>query len=193
MVTDTKIKFAHELMVQDAARIRPINCNKMYAWSGDGIHHAFDRFTRLFFGGVAAARHHRPHPEENPAHHLVLSNFGLGLSPWAQVSIRSIRMLSDEIHFPSLKPDHSFSLLPGRQSSHETYAMSSDDKSQYLVLVQSGSPQSVSLDLSQSPVSSLELKWLDVFDNSWTEETTISAGGTVTLQTPGNTKASLWP
>ena len=48
-----------------------------------------DKFWRTIFGGAASARHHRNEPREGWG--------GIGLSPFGQTQMRSMRMLLDSM------------------------------------------------------------------------------------------------
>jgi len=76
--------------------VRPINSVKIYG--SDQYHFGddqdgFERFWRNVFGGMASARFHRP-----PS--------GLGLGPLACRHLKSMRMLTDNIHIFSCQPNN---------------------------------------------------------------------------------------
>jgi hypothetical protein len=74
-------------MVQE--RPRPINNNKIY--SGGNDEEAVARLFRIIFTGGASARFHRPHPLEGTGDHEKSTQWGLGLSPRAQATLRDSR------------------------------------------------------------------------------------------------------
>ena len=90
--------------------VRPINSVKIYG--SDQYHFGDDqdgleRFWRNVFGGMASARFHRP-----PS--------GLGLGPLACRHLKSMRMLTDNIHIFSCQPNNH--LLANRRE-YQAYAI----------------------------------------------------------------------
>ena len=77
-------------MVQDHPR--PINNTKID--SGGNDEEAVARMFRIIFAGGASARFHRPHPLEGTDDHERSTQWGLGLSPRAQATLRAARKAS---------------------------------------------------------------------------------------------------
>ncbi|MGC9454500.1 MAG: hypothetical protein ACP5HU_06510 [Phycisphaerae bacterium] len=153
----------------ESGRPRPMNCVKVYGADG-GRHgdgrNGQQRFWRSLIGGCAAVRFHRP-----PA--------GLGLGELAQSHIRSARMLTDTMDFPSAEPNNG--LLADR-ADNEAYCIAKPGES-YVVFFPDGGE--VSLDISAVAEDRLTVRWLDIIHSRWLDEQTAGAeDGKMTLRTP---------
>jgi hypothetical protein len=154
---------------------RPINSTKLYNDQGDEVSVA--RMFRLIFAGGASARFHRPHPLELPDAHEKATKLGLGLSPRAQVSIRSARMLTDTMDLFVCVPHND---LLRERSSDEAYCLAEPAR-QYAVYFPDGG--AAQLDVSKAK-GSLQVRWLDIDRSAWREPQTVAGGGTLELKTP---------
>lgn len=157
----------------------PMNSVKIYgANSGSygSTRDAQERFWRNIFGGLASSRFHRP-----PS--------GLGLGEIAQGHIRSMRVLTDEMHIFSCKPHNEF--LQNR-SWNEAYC-TANPGTEYAVFFPDGGD--VRLDVSAAAGRPLTLRWLDIRRSRWTAERagdalTVDAAGFLRLVTP--TEEGYW-
>ncbi|NLH15990.1 MAG: hypothetical protein GX455_05375 [Phycisphaerae bacterium] len=154
-----------------ADKPRPLNNVKIYGGDGgrfgnrqDGL----ERFWRNIFGGLAAARFHRP-------------DSGVGLSPIAQAHLKSMRMLLDRLDMVSARPDSQFALLSDR-SENEAYASIIPGER---IAVYFPAKGSVTVDISGLP-GKISIRWLDIAKSVWLPETTLSADKTIPLSTPGD-------
>jgi len=134
-----------------ANNLRPLNNVKIYgADTGrfgndrDGM----ERFWRNIFGGLAAARFHRP-------------DSGQGLGEKAQANILSMRMLTDKMNIFTCNPHND--LLSDRQSN-EAYCIANPGKECAVYLPNGGQ---VMLDIS-SLNKPAEVRWLDIMKSQWT-------------------------
>ncbi len=155
---------------------RPINSVKLYNTAGE--EESVARMFRFIFAGGASARFHRPHPLEGSRDHEKSSRWGLGLSPRAQVTIRSARMLTDAmgLFVCTPRPD----LLSDR-GENEAYCLAEPGK-QYGVYFPDGGE--VRLDVSAAQ-GLLQVRWLDITHSKWQQTQAVDGGGTLELKTPG--------
>jgi len=157
----------------------PMNSVKIYgANSGryGSTRDAQERFWRNIMGGLASSRFHRP-----PS--------GLGLNAIAQAHIRSLRMLTDEIHVFSCEPHND--LLQNR-SWNEAYCLANPGKEWAVFFPDGGN---VLLDVSHAGGKRLALRWLDIRRSTWHEEISgealaVDADGFLRLVTP--TEEGYW-
>lgn len=150
---------------------RPMNSVKIYGGTGHGgsFEEGTRRFWRNIFGGFASSRFHR-------ANHLFEPD-GIGLSPLAQVQIRSMRMLTDSMSvFVGEPANH---LLSGREED-EAYAFA-DIGSEYAVYIPGGG--SVTIDLTDI-AGKLSVQWLDILNSEWYQEEPIAGGEAMELTAP---------
>jgi hypothetical protein len=161
-----------------AERPRPINTTKIYNIRG-GDEESVARFFRLIFGGGAAARFHRPHPLEGTGDHERSTEWGLGLSPRAQTTLRSARMLADAMNLFACEPRND---LLGDREPNEAYCLAEVRNLQYAVYFTDGGR--VRLDLSAAP-GPLTARWIDIQKAAWTGEAGLRGGGHVELSPPG--------
>ena len=148
--------------------VRPINSVKIYG--SDQYHFGDDqdgleRFWRNVFGGMASARFHRP-----PS--------GLGLGPLACRHLKSMRMLTDNIHIFSCQPNNH--LLSNRREN-QTYAITNIGKEVAVYFPKSGT---IDIDLSLFDAD-LTLQWLDINQSEWLNQMSVHGGKVVALTTPG--------
>jgi len=134
-----------------ADNIRPLNNVKIYgADTGrfgndrDGM----ERFWRNIFGGLAAARFHRP-------------DSGQGLGDNAQANIRSMRMITDKMNIFTCKPHND--LLSDRQPN-EAYCIANPGK-EYAVYFPNGGEVTLNTGSLKKPSS---VRWLDIVKSQWT-------------------------
>jgi len=132
-----------------------------------------DKFWRSIFGGAASARHHRHVPKEGWG--------GLGLTPFGQTQVRSMRMLLNAMWIFNTVPHND--LISSREEN-EAYALAEPGR-QYAIYFTGYGDRSVQLDLSSAPGTLVE-RWLNVANSSWSMEKMISGGGKHTLSTPGS-------
>lgn len=153
----------------DSGHIRPMNNVKIYgANSGryGSTRDAQERFWRNIFGGLASSRFHRP-----PS--------GLGLNEIAQAHIRSMRMLTNDLHIFDCEPHND--LLDNR-SWNEAYCTAHPGQ-RYAVFFPDGGD--VLLDVSAVRDEALRVRWLDIRASRWQEvEQAQSSDGWLRLQTP---------
>ena len=158
---------------------RPINNNKNYGAARHGEEESVARFCRIVFAGCASVRFHRPHPLEDPEIHETATEFGLGLSPRAQGIIESMRNVADAIEYHRAEPRND--LLSDREDN-EAYLLAIPGE-QYAAYFPDGG--SVTLDLSAAE-GEFEMRWLNILDSEWTDETEVQAGGSIELIAPGD-------
>ena len=147
--------------------VRPINSVKIYG--SDQYHFGDDqdgleRFWRNVFGGMASARFHRP-----PS--------GLGLGPLACRHLKSMRMLTDNIHIFSCQPNNH--LLSNRREN-QAYALANIGKEVVVYFPESGT---IDIDLSLFDAD-LTLQWLDINQSEWLNQMSVHGGKVVALTTP---------
>ena len=147
--------------------VRPINSVKIYG--SDQYHFGddqdgFERFWRNVFGGMASARFHRP-----PS--------GLGLGPLACRHLKSMRMLTDNIHIFSCQPNNH--LLSNRREN-QAYAITNIGKEVAVYFPKSGT---IDIDLSLFDAD-LTLQWLDINQSEWLNQMSVHGGKVVALTTP---------
>ena len=138
----------------DSGHVRPMNSVKIYGADTGGFgkgRDAQERFWRLIFAGFASARFHRP-----PS--------GLGLTEAPQAHIRSMRMLTDEMHIFSCEPHND--LLQEREEN-EAYCIANPGV-EYAVFFPNGGE--VILDVLAEPGKQVHLRWLDILKSEWSGE-----------------------
>jgi len=150
-----------------AKHVRPLNNTKIYgADTGrfgndrDGM----ERFWRNIFGGLASARFHRP-------------DSGLGLGAKAQANIRSMRMLTDEMHVFTCKPHND--LLSQRQAN-EAYCLAHPGR-EYAVYFTNGGEVTLDIGAMTKPAS---VRWLDVMKSEWHKARRVEGAGKIKLKCP---------
>jgi hypothetical protein len=165
---DHELQYRRLLEVREylASAPRPINNVKIYRADD----RALQIFWRNLFAGCAATRFHRPYPAS--------SNGGWGLTPTAQTTFGSARMLMDRFDLFASKPRND--LLSDR-SSNEAYCLAKAGK-QYAVYFPDGG--AVKLDVSEAK-GPLQVRWLDVRRRAWQDSHTVEGGGILGLKTPG--------
>jgi len=147
-----------------AAHVRPLNNVKIYGadtGSFGNDRDGMERFWRNIFGGMAAARFHRP-------------TSGLGLSDKAQANIRSMRMLTDKMNIFTCQPHND--LLSDREDN-EAYCMANPGK-EYAVYFTNGGQVTLDISPLKKPA---EVRWLDIMKSQWT----------ITQQTENESKIKL--
>jgi len=146
---------------------RPLNNVKIYgADTGrfgndrDGM----ERFWRNIFGGLASARFHRP-------------DSGLGLGEKARANIRSMRMLTDEMHVFTCEPHND--LLSQRQDN-EAYCLAHPGR-EYAVYFTNGGEVTLDVRAMTKPVS---VRWLDIMKSEWHKARRVGGAGKLKLTCP---------
>ncbi len=155
---------------------RPINTTKIYNRGGD--EESVARFFRIVFAGGASARFHRPHPLEGAGDHEKTSEYGLGLSPRAQVVIRSARMLTGAMDIFTCEPRND---LLGERQEDEAYCLARPGR-EYAVYFPDGGQ--VKLDVSAAQ-GAWQVRWLDIDRSAWQGSRIVGGGGSLDLQAPG--------
>ena len=168
-----QILFVREY-ISDAPR--PINTVKIYNRDGEDVSVA--RFFRVLFAGGASARFHRPAYRNDPDAHSASTEWGLGLSPRAQTTIRSARMLADSFDIFASQPQNG--LLSDR-GADEAYALANPGRQYAVYFPDSGN---VRLDVSATE-KPLKLRWLNIDDGTWQDPQRVDNRERLTLQPPG--------
>jgi hypothetical protein len=150
-----------------AAHVRPLNNVKIYgADTGtfgnnrDGM----ERFWRNIFGGLAAARFHRP-----------IS--GLGLGDKAQANIHSMRMITDKMNIFTCEPHND--LLSDREDN-EAYCIANPDK-EYAVYFPNGGQVILDISSLNKPV---KVQWLYIMKSQWTNIEELKSESKIKLSCP---------
>lgn len=151
-------------------RVRPLTNVKIYGadtgperWfraDVDGV----ERFWRNIFGGMASARFHRP-----PA--------GLGLGKKAQVNIKSLRMITDELDIFTCAARND--LLSDRKPN-EAYCLANPGK-MYAVYFPDGGEVVLDIGLLKEPAT---IRWLEISTSKWGKQQTLKTAQSVTLRPP---------
>lgn len=155
---------------------RPMNNVKIYTFKG-GPEESVQRFWRNIFAGSASSRFHRPHPLEHPYEHLSSEGSGIGLSPRAQVNIRSLRILTDRMNIFASEPHND--LLSDREDN-EAYCLAEPGR-KYAVYFPEGS--SVTLNLSEIS-GEFSLHWLNIHQGTWQRPATVKGQQHLMLKAP---------
>ncbi len=149
---------------------RPINTVKIYGADSGRYGSGRDgqeRFWRNILGGAASTRFHRP-------------DSGLGSSETAQKHIRSMRMLTERLDIFHCTPDVDSRRL-GDREPNEAY-LSCIEGEQYALYFPDGGV--VTLDLSDAR-GEFDIRWLDILESRWADQSHTSGGKSVTLRAPG--------
>jgi hypothetical protein len=158
---------AHRQRKRLGDKIRPLNNVKIYGADtgrfGNG-RDGMERFWRNIFGGMAAARFHRP-------------DSGLGLSGKAQANIKSMRMLTDKMDVFTCSPHND---LLGERESNEAYCFANPGK-EYAVYFTNGGEVTLDISLLKKPAS---IQWLDIMKSQWLKEQPIDVWGRLKLKCP---------
>ncbi len=153
---------------------RPLNNVKIYGgqigqWT-TSVEEGTRRFWRNIFGGCASARFHRPGPS--------YQFFGLGLSELAQIHLKSMRMMVDELDIFQTGPSNN---LLKERDSNEAYCLAEKGEA-YAVYFPDGG--SVILNLSER-MGEVSVRWLNVLENKWLDTEKFSVDNEIELTTPG--------
>ena len=152
-------------------RPRPLNSVKIYGADGgrfgstrDGV----ERFWRNIFGGLAAARFHRP-------------DSGIGLSAKAQRMIRSARAVTSAFDIFATEPRND--LLSDR-SENEAYCLADPPRTYAVYFPAAGQ---VTLNASPAP-KPRSLRWFSIDTGEWRgiREVAEPSGKKFRLETPGS-------
>ena len=155
---------------QVARQVKPMNSVKIYG-SNRGRYgstrDAQERFWRNIFGGLAAARFHRP-----PS--------GLGLDDIAQAHIRSMRMLTEAMNIFQCGPHRD---LLSNNSWNEAYCIAKPG-TEYAVFFCDGGDIQLDVEAVKRG-QSLTIRWLDIRRSQWRDPQSIASGKhTIRLATP---------
>ncbi len=154
---------------------RPINNVKIYNRHGD--EESVARFFRIFFAGGASARFHRPAFRDDFDAQEISTEWGFGLGPRAQTTIRSGRMLADAFDFFASEPKND---LLTERAENEAYALANKGQ-QYAVYF----PEGGNVNLNVSGIQGkLQLRWLNINTSTWLEAQYAEGGGNISLQSP---------
>ncbi|MHC4705705.1 MAG: hypothetical protein ACYS8I_01285 [Planctomycetota bacterium] len=126
-----------------------------------------EEWWRNLIAGMAGVRFHRP-------------TSGIGLYPEAKNCISATRKVESRVKFWEVEPRQD--LLTNRQSD-EAYLAADPGKAYILYFTKNG-VGSVGLKLGSFPDAKFELRWVNVGTGHWGATTTISGGGTVTIDRP---------
>ncbi len=155
--------------VKNSNHPRPVMVDKIYGgpvssrWCGNQIQGA-ERFWRNLFAGLASTRFHRqPH--------------GNGIGAYAQIHIKSMKMLLDKIDLFNMEPDPWF---VGFKAGHEVYTLARKDKKQFAILFLDGGRPSINL------LGNVTFQWLDVFASHWREKKKVELKKGYEICTPDN-------
>lgn len=157
--------------------IRPINTIKIY--NRDGDEESVVRLFRIVFAGGASARFHRPAFRDDIDAQEISTNWGLGLGPRAQTTIRSARMLTDSFDLFASRP---YNELLSEREDNEAYVLAQPGE-QYAVYFPDGG--NVILNVSDAQ-GSLQLRWLNINTSKWLDTQYEEGGGSIILQAPGS-------
>ncbi len=155
--------------VKESEHPRPVMVDKVYGgpissrWCGNQIQGA-ERFWRNLFAGLAATRFHRP-PHGN------------GIGSYAQIHVKSMKMLLDKIDLFNMEPDPWFVSF---KADHEIYALASKDRKQFAILFLDGGRPSINL------LGNVTFQWLDVTANSWRNKKKVKLNKGFEICTPDN-------
>jgi len=150
-----------------AAHKRPLNCVKIYGADTGRFGNdrdALERFWRNVFGGLASSRFHRP-------------DSGLGLSAKAQASLRSMKLLKQEINVFASEPHND--LLTERQKN-EAYCLAQPGQT-YAVFFPNGGAVRLNM---QGSSSAKTVRWLNILTHRWQEGDTDATGDRLPLAAP---------
>ena len=151
--------------------IRPINNVKIYgADTGKygTTQNGLERFWRNIFGGLASARFHRP-PN------------GLGLTETAQASIKSMRMITDEMNVFTCEPNND---LLSNRDENEAYTFANPGK-EYAVYFPKGGSVDINLSIDKrADATTVTIRWLNIRKTEWKKEQEIPFSDSITLSTP---------
>ena len=150
---------------------RPMNNVKIYGGErhGGGTEEGTHKLWRNILGGCAASRFHRP----------ALNDSGVGLSEMAQTHLRSARMFTSEFDVFTVEPRND--LLTEREPN-EAYCAAHPGEAYAVYFTDGGS---VELDLTDAN-GAFRVRWLNILDSEWTDETEVQAGGSIELMPPGD-------
>jgi hypothetical protein len=152
--------------------IKPVTSVKIYGGNKfPSIKEGIERFWRGIFAGLSSARFHRPGYEDY--------NYGIGLHELARTQIRSARMLTEEFNIFGSAPANS---LLSERSDNEAYCLARPGE-QYAVYFPGGG--TVHLDMTGSQ-GDFTLRWLNIADSEWTEQTIITGGVNKVLTPPSS-------
>ncbi len=163
-----KIRYAVE---KGRAVNRILHMDKIYGssdregtWMGSA-RNAVEEFWRSLIAGVAGVRFHRPES-------------GIGISPLAQASIRTVRLVEQQVKLWDLEPRMD---LLSKREPNEAY-LAADPGNAYLVFLPDGGE--VGVDLSAYHGRSYQLTWLDISKGEISKQSTLSSGQVGMLSVP---------
>lgn len=144
---------------------RPVNNVKMYGGNhGGGPEEGQHKLWRNVLGGTASARYHRP-------------GGGMGLNDTTKAHLKSLNMMLEQLDIFEAEPN--LDLLSEREDDEAFLA--ADPGTQYALYFPRGG--TVQLDLENTS-GTFKLRWLDVLNARWEEETKVSGGQSLELKPP---------
>jgi hypothetical protein len=160
------IQFARERVRASGKSPRPLHNTKIYRADD----RALQNFWRNVFGGCAVVRFHRPYPASAMG--------GWGLTPTAQATLQSARMLTGEFSVFASEPRND---LLSERGPNEAYCLAESGR-QYAVYFPDGGVVTLDVSAAEGP---LKVRWLDLNRSAWQQPQTTQGGGTLELTTPG--------
>ncbi len=164
-----RLMWMRETLKKQAASIRPMNNDKLYARLGREsglVDISLDRWWQNIFAGCASTRFHRP-----------TKGSGIGLGPEAQEAIRAARTFTNAFDIFRAEPHPD--LLSGR-NENEAYCLAKPGEVYALYFPKGGS---VRLDMGEVG-KSMTLRWFDSTTAQFADAPPVEAGGGVLLKTP---------
>jgi hypothetical protein len=150
-----------------AGHLRPLNNVKIYGADTGRFGNDRDgaeRFWRNIFGGLAAARFHRP-------------DSGLGLGDKAQANIRSMRMVTDKMDIFTCQPHND---LLSERKKNEAYCIANPGK-EYAVYFPNGGQVMLDISPLKKPAT---VKWLDIMKSQWAKTEEVISDSKLKLSCP---------
>ncbi len=151
---------------------RPVNCTKIYgggntSWGSGSLDDGVERFFRNIFGGIAAARFHRP-PTGN------------GLNERAVAAIRSVRILENYARFWVMETANGLIL---NREVNEAYCVKMKNNS--VIFIYFPYRGEITLNLSEIPLpDEMEINWLDITYGKMYQSERIKAQKSLPIKTP---------
>ncbi len=150
-----------------AGAVRPLNNVKIYGADTGRFGNdrdSMERFWRNIFGGMAAARFHRP-------------DSGLGLGTKAQANIKSMRILTEQINIFMCEPHND---LFYDRDENEAYCIANPGK-EYAVYFPRGGQVTLDISPLTKPAA---IRWLNIMKCQWSDTNRIENNDKLTLQSP---------
>lgn len=160
------------IMDEVQAYKRPVNCTKIYGggntgWGSGTLDDGVERFFRNIFGGVAAARFHRP-PTGN------------GLNERSVAAIRTVRLLESYEKFWNVEP--AIELLAEREDNEAYLVKNRDNSVMFIYFPYHGEVIINSEDLNLAETVTID--WLDITYGRYYTSEQIDAKQEISLKPP---------